>query len=202
MSLNRFRSALGLAGALAAVAALVFAATGYAEEQAPATTPVTARTRQIHGTVKSVDTTANSFVVTTVRHGDVKVTIPSTGLAPRREGRGREERVRARLVTQISELHAMDRVVVQGRGQGDGTFVARRIHLLRHANVQHVVGTFKSFSGSTLTVTVNGADRQFTVNSSTVVRPADRTLASVTGTPRITVVTRDGTTATAVQIHT
>jgi hypothetical protein len=183
-----------------ALVALAFAAPAFAESQ-PASqtiTRVTTRTRQIHGTVTAV---SPQLVVNTRGHGDVTVTPPGGGLSlprglARRQGQGRSH-----LITNLSDLHVNDRVVIQGRGQADGTFQARRIHLLHQAKTQHVVGTFKSFSGSTLTVTVNGSDRAFTVTGTTVVRPADKSLASLSGTPTLTVISRDGTTATAVQIH-
>jgi hypothetical protein len=192
---------LVLGAVVATLASLAFAAPSLAQDEpgGPSVTPVTARTRQIHGTVKSVGSA--NFVVTTARHGDVTVTLPSGGLSLPRGLARRPERARSHLIATLGDLHAQDRVVVQGRGQTDGTFVARRIHVLHQARTQHVVGTFKSFNGSTLTLTVNGADRAFTVGSSTVVRPADRSLSSISGTPTITVVSRDGTTATGVQIH-
>ncbi|HYY87637.1 MAG TPA: hypothetical protein VFA49_02490 [Chloroflexota bacterium] len=186
--------------AAVALAALAFAAPALAESQPANQTPqVTTRTRQIHGNVKT--TSSSSFVVTTDRYGDVTVDLPSGGLSlPPGLARHHSEG-RSHLAISASELHVGDRVVIQGRGDTNHHFLARRIHLLHHAKAQHVVGTFKSFAGSTLTVTVNGTDRSFTVNSNTVVRPADKSLSSLSGTPTVTVVSRDGTTATAVHIH-
>src|SRR5919204_6231331 len=142
--------------AAVALAALAFAAPALAESQPANQTPqVTTRTRQIHGTVKSV----SPLVVTTTRHEvvtDVTVDLPSGGLTlPPGLARHHSEG-RSHLAISASELHVGDRVVIQGRGDTNHHFLARRIHLLHHAKAQHVVGTFKSFAGSTLTVTVNG----------------------------------------------
>ena len=195
------RGIVGLILVLGALAVSLPISTALADEQSPI------ESHQIHGLVssKSSDT---AFVVTTAQHGNVNVTVPAAGSTSPGRGQGRgmgggNGRGRSEVVAQVA---VGDRVVIQGQATGAAgaatpTFEARRIHVLPRGKVQHVVGTFKSFSSGSLTITVGGTDRAFTINSSTVVKPDGSSLTSITGAPTITVVTRDGTLATSVNVR-
>lgn len=209
--MHRFKSLAAFGAVLATLATVVVSVPAFAAADqptaptAPTTTPITAETRQIHGTVKSIATDNTSFVVTTRRHGDVTVTLPAGGLKLP-AGFAHHKHHKSHLVGSLKELAMGDMVVVQGRMAASSTssaqaFEARRIHLVHHAKAHHVTGTFKSFTGPKLTITVNGQDMTFDTTNATI-RPADTNLATLTGTPMVTVVTRDGTTALAVRVHT
>ena len=201
-----FRRVVACIVVMGGLAASLVGTTAQADESPSGPSPILGH--QIHGVVSS-RSSDTAFVVTTAQHGDVNVTVPSPSSAstsrrgPRR-GNGRANgRGRSQVVTQVA---VGDRVVVHGSvtsasGATPPTFEARRIHVLPRAGVEHVVGTFKSFSGGNLTLTVGGTDKTFTVNSDTVVRPKGTSLGSITGTPTVRVVTRDGTLASSVNVH-
>ena len=204
--MHRIKSFAALGAVLASLATVVASVPAFAADQptAPATTPITADTRQIHGTVKSIATDFSSFVVTTRRHGDVTVTVPAAGLKLP-AGFAHHKHHKSHLISSPKELSVGDMVVVQGRMASSSTstaqvFEARRIHLVHHAKARHVTGTFKSFAAPTLTITVNGQDMSFDTTNA-VIRPNGTNLATLTGTPTVTVVTRDGKTALAVRVH-
>ena len=205
--MHRIKSFAALGAVLASLATVAPSVPAFAADPstAPAPTPITAETRQIHGTVKSIATDNTSFVVTTRRHGDVTVTVPASGLKLP-AGFAHHKHHKSHLISSPKELSMGDMVVVQGRMAASSSataqvFEARRIHLVHHAKARHVTGTFKSFTAPKLTITVGGQDMTFdTTNAS--LRPQGTNLATLSGTPTITVVTRDGATALAVRVHT
>ena len=206
--MQRLKSLVAAAGVLAALATSVVSVPALANDNQSGA--INSDTHQIHGRVKSIGDKW-TFTVHTERGGglDVTVKIPNSNgnsqlsLPP---GLARHKSFgKSHLVTDTTQLAVGDRVVVQGHADTSATFIARRIHLLHHQKAHHVTGKFVSFSGSTntgtLTLNVDNTNKPFTTNSSTVIRPAGTDLSKLAKDTLVTVVTRDGTTALAVHVH-
>jgi hypothetical protein len=204
--MQRLKSLVAAAAVLAALAASVVSVPALANENQSGA--INSDTHQIHGSVKSIGDKW-TFTVHTERGGglDVTVKIPNnngTSQLSLPPGFARHKAlVRSHLITDTTQLAVGDRVVVQGRMATDnsGQFIARRIHVLHHQKAHHVTGKFVSFSSNTLTLNVDGTNKTFTTNSSTVIRPEGTDLSKVAANTLVTVVTRDGTTALAVHVH-
>jgi hypothetical protein len=182
---------LGLIVVFGLVAAMATFSTASAKQDA--------RTQSETGIVESIDTSNSRFALRTASTALINVSVPSS-LDDHDDRRGRARR---NLITAVSQLAVGQRVAVQGRVDNN-VFVARRIEALRPERGR-IEGTFVSFSvnDNKLTLNVNGANRVFTVDGNTRVRPVEKSVAnllSLGGGTRLSVDTRDGTTARVVRI--
>ncbi|MBI3973054.1 MAG: hypothetical protein HY332_17385 [Chloroflexi bacterium] len=197
MNRNPLRTTARMRVVLAA-GGLVAAFTGLAAAPALAADPQPIHGHQIHGTVKSVNTGAKSFVVDTstpddVKHGDVTVQLPNNLSRPGKAGQHGQGKAKSHLAASIDDVKVGTRVVVQGTLES-GKFNARRVHVLPAKEITHAVGEVQSYTNGTLTVKLaDNSTKTFKVTSDTKFHPEGKSAANLTPPgAKVTVVAKDG----------